>query len=131
MPDDEIPEKLLSLVSPHIQDLKQLANQAVRIKQNKSRQTGRNYTFRKKSETVFFKNLFIAVCFPALISQPTPATKQSTLQVLDLISSLFSTLDLNTDSEGLDGVKGRRFAARSNPVKKPAHCHLYKFSAEH
>lgn len=55
----------------------------------------------------------------ALISQPTPATKQSILQVLGLISSLFSTLDLNTYSEGLDGVKGRRFAAHSNPVKKP------------
>lgn len=31
MPDKEIPEKLLSLLSPHIQDLEQLANEAVRI----------------------------------------------------------------------------------------------------
>lgn len=40
------------------------------------------------------------------------------LDVLDLISSLISTLDLNTHSEGLDRVKGRRFAALDNPVKK-------------
>ncbi|XP_060784754.1 importin-13 isoform X2 [Neoarius graeffei] len=75
MPDEEIPEKLLSLLSPHIQELEQLANQA-----------------------------------------PTPATKNSTLQVLGLISSLFSTLDLNMHGEGLDGVKGHRFAAHDNPV---------------
>ncbi|XP_034159515.2 importin-13 [Pangasianodon hypophthalmus] len=75
MPDEEIPERLLSLLSPHIQDLERLANQA-----------------------------------------PSPATKHSTLQVLGLISSLFSTLDLNTHGEGLDGVKGRRFAAHNNPV---------------
>lgn len=57
MPDEEIPEKLLSLVSPHIQDLKQLANQAVRIKQHKSRQTGRNYTFRKSLKLLL--NFFV------------------------------------------------------------------------
>ncbi|XP_058251317.1 importin-13 isoform X3 [Hemibagrus wyckioides] len=75
MPDEEIPEKLLSLLSPHIQDLERLANQT-----------------------------------------PNPATKHSTLQVLGLISSLFSTLDLRTHAEGPDGVKGHRFAAHSNPV---------------
>lgn len=32
MPDEEIPEKLLSLLSPRIQELEQLAKQAVRIK---------------------------------------------------------------------------------------------------
>lgn len=31
MPDEEIPEKLFSLLSPHIQDLERLANQTVRI----------------------------------------------------------------------------------------------------
>ncbi|KAK3567916.1 hypothetical protein QTP86_027266, partial [Hemibagrus guttatus] len=75
MPDEEIPEKLLSLLSPHIQDLERLASQT-----------------------------------------PNPATKHSTLQVLGLISSLFSTLDLRTHAEGPDGVKGRRFAAHNNPV---------------
>lgn len=55
--------------------------------------------------------------FFALILQPTSATKHSILQSLGLISSLFSTLDLNADPEGPDGVKGRRFAAHSNPVE--------------
>ncbi|XP_027012611.2 importin-13 isoform X1 [Tachysurus fulvidraco] len=75
MPDDEIQDKLLSLLSPHIQDLEQLANQA-----------------------------------------PSPATKHSSLQVLGLISSLFSTLDTSTHADGPDRVKGRRFAAHNNPV---------------
>ncbi|KAM9501408.1 importin-13 [Clarias gariepinus] len=75
MPDEEIPEKLLSLLSPHIQELELLANQA-----------------------------------------PSPVTKHSTLQVLGLISSLFSSLDLKKHGEGLDGVKVSRFAAQNNPV---------------
>lgn len=32
MPDEEIPEKLLSLLTPHIQELERLTNQEVRIK---------------------------------------------------------------------------------------------------
>ncbi|XP_017328196.1 importin-13 isoform X2 [Ictalurus punctatus] len=75
MPDEEIPEKLLSLLSPHIRELERLADHAL-----------------------------------------SPATKCSTLQVLGLISSMFSTLDLSAHGEGPDGVKGRRFAAHSNPV---------------
>ncbi|KAF7705936.1 importin-13 [Silurus meridionalis] len=75
MPDEEIPEKLLSLLSPHIQDLERLANQT-----------------------------------------PTPDSKLSIIHVLGLISSLFSTLDLSTHGEGLDAVRGHRFACYNNPI---------------
>ncbi|TSS97560.1 Importin-13 [Bagarius yarrelli] len=75
MPDEEILEKLLSLLSPHLQDLERLANQA-----------------------------------------PNPTSKHSTLQVLALISNLFSTLDLKAHAEGLEEVEGHRFATHNNPV---------------
>lgn len=35
MPDEEIPEKLLSLLSPHIRELERLADHAVRTKPTK------------------------------------------------------------------------------------------------
>ncbi|XP_062849908.1 importin-13 isoform X2 [Trichomycterus rosablanca] len=73
--DEEITEKLRSLLSPHIQELQNLANQAT-----------------------------------------SPATKLSTVHILNLLSSLFSTLDLNTHEEDLNMVKSPRFPPHTNPV---------------
>ncbi|KAG9273698.1 importin-13-like isoform X1 [Astyanax mexicanus] len=75
LPDEEILGKLLSLLSPHIQQLERLANET-----------------------------------------PSPASKLSTLHILGLISSIFSTLDLNTQREGQEDSRNSHFQPHANPV---------------
>ncbi|XP_017558872.1 importin-13 isoform X2 [Pygocentrus nattereri] len=75
LPDEEVLGKLLSLLSPHIQQLERLANE-----------------------------------------MPSPASKLSTVHILGLLSSLFSTLDLNAQGEGQEDVRAARSQPRTNPV---------------
>uniref|UniRef100_A0AAR2KE42 Importin-13 n=1 Tax=Pygocentrus nattereri TaxID=42514 RepID=A0AAR2KE42_PYGNA len=75
LPDEEVLGKLLSLLSPHIQQLERLANE-----------------------------------------MPSPASKLSTVHILGLLSSLFSTLDLNAQGEGQEDVRAARSQPRTNPT---------------
>ncbi|KAI4890303.1 hypothetical protein NFI96_017720, partial [Prochilodus magdalenae] len=75
LPEEEILGKLLSLLSPHIQQLERVANET-----------------------------------------PSAASKLSTVHNLSLLSSLFSTLDLNAQGEGQEDIRTARSGPRTNPV---------------
>ncbi|XP_067310324.1 importin-13 [Pseudorasbora parva] len=75
LPSEEILGKLLSLVTPHIQQLEKLANEL-----------------------------------------PSSANKLPTVHILGLLSNLFSTFDLNKQSERLEVMRAVQTLPHNNPV---------------
>ncbi|XP_039517244.1 importin-13 isoform X1 [Pimephales promelas] len=81
LPSEEILGKLLSLVTPHIQQLEKLANELVRC------------------------------------NNPSSANKLPTIHILGLLSNLFSTFDLNKQSERLEVMRPvQTQPCNNNPV---------------
>ncbi|XP_056119611.1 importin-13 isoform X3 [Rhinichthys klamathensis goyatoka] len=78
LPSEEILGKLLSLVTPHIQQLEKLANELVRC------------------------------------NNPSSANKLPTIHILGLLSNLFSTFDLNKQSERVEVMRPVQTQPHSN-----------------
>ncbi len=121
LPSDEILGKLLSLVTPHIQQLEKLANEPVRsnhvqcitrvLLNREEYLYWTQYIAFQRSFIVNFKPFVIpylnlvdsfknTLFYPSL--QPSSANKLHIVHILGLLSNLFSTFDLNKQNERLE-----------------------------